>query len=132
MDTAKLRLLAAVTGLLMGLGAILTLFVATTLALAQVMGLIPASFTVAAGGLVLAGLCLFFFLKPFRSIEEEVDEVEEVTAEALADLPFDAIRSIVQRRPLTATAIAMVLGYMLVRNPQAAQRQVERFILSML
>ena len=132
MDTTKLRLLAAATGLLLGFGAILTLFVAATLGLAPVLGLAWSAFVVASVGLVLAGLCLFFFLQPYRSMEEEVDEVEEATADALADLPFDALRSIVERRPLTSTAIALVLGYTLVRNPQAAQRQAERFIMSML
>ena len=132
MDITKLRLLAAAAGLLLGLGATLTLFVAATLGLAEVMGLVWAAFTVAMAGLLLAGICLFFFLQPYRSMEEEVDEVEEATADALADLPFDAIRSLVERRPLTTTAIALVLGYTLVRNPQAAQRQAERFIMSML
>lgn len=132
MDVTKLRLLAAAAGLLLGLGAVMALFVAMTLALATVMDLVWAVFTVAGIGLLLSALCLFFFLQPFRSIEEEVEEVEEVTAEALADLPFDTIRTIIQRRPLTTTAVAMVLGYTLVKNPKAAQRQVERFIMSML
>jgi len=131
-DTTKLRLLAAAAGLLLGLGATLTLFVAATLGLAEVLGLVWSAFVVATVGLLLAGICLFFFLQPHRSMEEEVDEVEEATADALADLPFDALRSLVERRPLTSTAIALVLGYTLVRNPQAAQRQAERFIMSML
>lgn len=132
MDITKLRLLAAAAGLLLGLGATLALFVAATLALAEVMGLTWAAFTVAGVGLLLSGLSLFFFLQPFRSIEDEVEEVEEATAEALADLPFDTVRAIIQRRPLTTTAVALVLGYTLVKNPKAAQRQVERFLMSML
>ena len=83
-------------------------------------------------GLLLAVMCLFFCLQPFRSMEEEVDEVEEATADALADLPIDALRSFVERRPLTTTALAMVLGYSVVRHPHTAQRHAERFLMSML
>ncbi len=132
MDTTKLRLFAAIVGILFGLGGTLTLFVASTLALAEVIGVIYATFAVAAVALTLAVICLFLFLRPFRSVEAEVDEMEEATAEALADLPFDTVRNLIQQRPITATAIALALGYSLIRNPQAAQRQVERFFFSML
>ncbi|HPE46882.1 MAG TPA: hypothetical protein PLR76_00735 [Hyphomonas sp.] len=132
MDTTKLRLLAAVAGLLMGGGGVIALFVAMTLALAEVMGLIAAAFVVAGTLLVLAAACLLYFLKPYRSVETEAEQVEEATAEALADLPFDTIRTMIRRRPLTVTALALLMGYTLVRNPQAARRHAERFIMSML
>lgn len=132
MDETKLRLFAAAAGILLGLGGVLALFVALTLWLASVMGLTAAAFTVAGIGMLLAVACLFFCLQPFRSMEQEVDEVEDVTAEALADLPIDALRSFVERRPLTTTALAMMLGYSIVRHPQTAQRHAERFFLSML
>lgn len=132
MDATKLRLFAAIVGVLFGLGGTLALFVASTLALAEVIGMTAATFVVAAVALTLAAICLFIFLQPFRSVEAEVDEMEEATAEALADLPFDTVRNLIQQRPITATAIALALGYSLIRNPQAAQRQVERFFFSML
>jgi protein-S-isoprenylcysteine O-methyltransferase Ste14 len=131
-DATKLRLFAAIVGILFGLGGTLTLFVASTLALAEVIGVIYATFAVAAVALTLAVICLFLFLRPFRSVEAEVDDMEEATAEALADLPFDTVRNLIQQRPITATAISLALGYSLIRNPQAAQRQVERFFFSML
>ncbi|MEZ5987365.1 MAG: hypothetical protein R3B94_15580 [Hyphomonas sp.] len=132
MDHTKLRVMAAAFGILLGLGGTFTLFVAVTLALAEIMSLTAAAFTVAGVALVLGGVCLFIFIQPFRSIEEEVDEVEEVTAEALADLPFNTLRTFVERRPLTTTALALAFGYAIVRHPQAAQRQAERFIMSLL
>lgn len=58
--------------------------------------------------------------------------IEDATADALADLPIDALRSFVERRPLTTTALAMLLGYSVVRHPQMAQRHAERFFMSML
>lgn len=132
MDITKLRVLAAVAGILVGLGAILTLFVAATFGLAEVIGMEWSAFAVGSTGFLLAAACLFFCLQPFRSMEEEVEDVEEVTADALADLPFDAVRSFVQRRPLTTTAVAVMIGYSLVSNPRAAQRHAERFFMSML
>ncbi len=132
MDETKLRLFAAVVGVLFGLGGVLALFVAAIVALAEVMGLAAAATTVAGIGLLVAMTCLFFCLQPFRSMEEEVGEVEDVTADALADLPIDALRSFVERRPLTTTALAMLLGYSVIRHPQMAQRHAERFFMSML
>ncbi|HAE26551.1 MULTISPECIES: phage holin family protein [Hyphomonas] len=132
MDETKLRIFAAAVGAVLALGGVLALFVAITISLAQVMGLAAAAFTVAGVGLLLAAVCLFFCLQPFRSMEQEVDEVEEATADALADLPLDTLRSFVERKPLTTTAIAMALGYSVVRHPHTAQRHAERFIMSML
>ena len=104
MDETKLRIFAAAVGAVLALGGVLALFVAITISLAQVMGLAAAAFTVAGVGLLLAAVCLFFCLQPFRSMEQEVDEVEEATADALADLPLDTLRSFVERKPLTTTA----------------------------
>ena len=132
MDETKLRIFAAAVGAVLALGGVLALFVAITISLAQVMGLAAAAFTVAGVGLLLAAVSLFFCLQPFRSMEQEVDEVEEATADALADLPLDTLRSFVERKPLTTTAIAMALGYSVVRHPHTAQRHAERFIMSML
>ena len=131
-DQTKLRLFAAAVGVLLGLGGVLALFVGATIALSEVMGLASAALTVAGVGLLLAAICLFFCLQPFRSMEEEVGEVEDATADALADLPIDALRSFVERRPLTTTALAMALGYSMVRHPHTAQRHAERFLMSML
>lgn len=131
-DETKLRVFAAAVGAVLALGGVLALFVAITISLAQVMGLAAAAFTVAGVGLLLAAVCLFFCLQPFRSMEEEVDGVEEATADALADLPLDTLRSFVERKPLTTTALAMALGYSVIRHPHTAQRHAERFIMSML
>jgi apolipoprotein N-acyltransferase len=58
-DETKLRLFAAAVGVLFGLGGVLALFVGITIALAEVMGLAAAAFTVAGIGLLLAAICLF-------------------------------------------------------------------------
>ena len=71
MDQTKLRFFAATVGVLLGLGGVLALFAASTIALAEVMGLAAAAFTVAGVGLLLAAACLLFFLQPFRSMASE-------------------------------------------------------------
>ena len=91
MDTTKLRLLAAVAGIVFGLGGMFALAVALALSLATVMGLVGASFTVAALLLSAACGCLYMFLQPARSSADELDDIEDATADALADLPFDAL-----------------------------------------
>lgn len=132
MDHTKLRLISGAAGVLLGLGGIFALFVAATLALAEIMGLTAAAFVVAGAGVLLALICLVICFQPFRSMEDEVGSVEDATAETLADLPFETVRAFIERRPLTTTALAMALGYSVIRHPHAAQRQAERFVLSML
>ncbi|WP_373004858.1 hypothetical protein [Hyphomonas sp.] len=132
MDTTKLRLFAAVAGIVFGLGGVFALAVASTLALASMMGIVGASFTVAALLLSAACACLYLFLQPQRSSSEEVDNIEDAAADALADLPFDAIKSIIEKRPLTVAALAMVAGYSLVRDPAGVARHAQRFMLGLL
>ncbi|WP_430401595.1 hypothetical protein [Hyphomonas sp.] len=132
MDTTKLRLFAAVAGILFGLGGVFSLAVASTLALASVMGLVGAAFTVAALLLSVACLCLYLFLQPQTSSSDEVDNMEDAAADALADLPFDAIQSIIEKRPLTVAALALIAGYSFARDPAGVARHAQRFMVGLL
>ncbi len=132
MDTTKLRLLAAVAGILLGLGGVAALVVALTLAIALFTGLILAAFIVSGTLLATMFACLAFCLQPFRTVRDEVEDLEETTAGALADLPFDTMRAIVRKRPVTSTAMAALMGYSIVRHPQMAQRQAERFLMGLI
>jgi hypothetical protein len=132
MDTTKLRLFAAVAGIVFGLGGVFALAVALTLALATVMGLVGACFTVAALLLSAACACLYMFLQPARSSADELDDIEDATADALADLPFDALKSIVEKRPLTVTALALLAGYSVAKDPAGVARQAQRFMVGLL
>lgn len=116
----------------MGLGGALWLFVASTLALANWVGLANAAFIVAGAGILVSAICFVICLRPFRPIEDEVSDAESAAADALADLPIDTVRSFVERRPLTTTALAMAVGYSVVRHPHTVQRHAERYILSLL
>ena len=60
------------------------------------------------------------------------DDLEESTANALADLPFDTLKSLVQKYPVSVSAGAMLLGYTLVRDPKTATRHAQRLLLGLL
>jgi hypothetical protein len=132
MDTTKLRLFAAVAGIVFGLGGVFALAVASTLALATILGLVGASFAVAAILLAVACACLYLFLQPTRSSAEEMDNIEDATADALADLPFDTLKSVIEKRPLTVAALALLAGYAVVRDPAAVARHTQRFMVGLL
>ncbi|KCZ65377.1 MULTISPECIES: hypothetical protein [Hyphomonas] len=132
MDATKLRLFAAVAGIVSGFGGMLALSVAGVLALSSVIGLIAACFTVAALLIGIAALMLYIFLLPYRKSSEEIDDLEETTANALADLPFDTLKSLVQKYPVSVSAGAMLLGYTLVRDPKTATRHAQRLLLGLL
>lgn len=132
MDTTKLRLFAAVAGTLFGLVGAFALAVASTLALAGIMGIVGASFTVAALLLAAACGCLYLFLQPQTSSSDEVDKMEDVAADTLGDLPFDAIQSIIEKRPLTVAALALVAGYSVARDPAGVARHAQRFMIGLL
>jgi nucleoside permease NupC len=108
------------------------LSVAGILALASVIGLTAACFTVAAILVAIAALMLYIFLLPYRKSSEEIDDLEESTANALADLPFDTLKSLVQKYPVSVSAGAMLLGYTLVRDPKTATRHAQRLLLGLL
>ena len=132
MDATKLRLFAAVAGIVCGFGGMFALSVAGILALASVIGLTAACFTVAAILVAIAALLLYIFLLPYRKSSEEIDDLEESTANALADLPFDSLKSLVQKYPVSVSAGAMLLGYTLVRDPKTATRHAQRLLLGLL
>ena len=77
MDATKLRLFAAVAGIVCGFGGMFALSVAGILALASVIGLTAACFTIAAILVAIAALMLYIFLLPYRKSSEEIDDLEK-------------------------------------------------------
>ena len=132
MENAKLRILAGAGGALMGFAGIL--FVSGSLAvfLASVLGWGFAILFV--GVLLMAGACLgiAYFAEPFQDLEEEIDELESATADALADLPFDTMKSIVDKRPLTAVSVAALIGYSAANDPSNAAKNAQRMMFGLL
>ena len=126
MDKAKLRLFAGIAGALFGFCGLVALAVAGSIALAAAIGLGPAVAVLAGAFLLLAIMCFSFFLLPTKSIEEEIHQAEELGSAALADLPFDTLKQFIKKHPLSATAIALTVGYSLIKNPQGLAKQAQR------
>ena len=98
------------------------------IALIPVIGLLWATVCVASLFLFVACICTLVFLKPGKSTEEELDQFESATADMLAELPFDMIQSLVEKRPLAAASIALAAGYFVVSNPAQASKGLQKLI----
>ena len=132
MDKAKLRILAGASGAVFGFAGILALSAAMAILLANWMPLALAGFLVGGSLFLVATFCIFFFLDIFKSSEEELDQLEDATADALADLPFDTIAAIVEKRPLMALGVAAFAGYAATRDPDNAIKNTEKMFLNFL
>ncbi|MAP94158.1 MAG: hypothetical protein CMK07_04310 [Ponticaulis sp.] len=132
MDKAKLRLLAGVSGGVFGFAGILALAFAGTMLLSQWMPLWAAGLSIGGILFLIAAACVLFFLDIFKSADEELDQLEDATADMLADLPFDTIQAIVEKRPLTAVGIAMLAGYAATNDPDRAVKNAEKLVFGLL
>jgi hypothetical protein len=128
----KLRLVAAAAGILLGLGGVFALAIGLTLALAKPMGLIGATFTIAA--LLVAGAITGFyvFLTPKAATAAAPAKQASTPADMLARLPMEAARAVIQKYPLGVSAAALLVGYTVIRNPELVRRQVERLITNLI
>ena len=132
MEPAKLRVFFGIAGGLMALVGFSALAVALVIALSATIGWAWA--TVTAAALYLAAACGFMFLclKPQKSAQAEIGQLEDATAEALADLPFDTVESIVDKRPITVAIVAAIAGYSLFRDPSNVVKTGQRLLTAML
>jgi hypothetical protein len=94
----------------------------------SVIGLLWATVTVACTFLFIACICTLIFLKPGKSTEEELDQFEHATADMLADLPFDTIEAIIEKRPVVAATAALAAGFFIVSNPKQAMQGLQKLI----
>lgn len=131
-DEAKLRLFAGLCGALFGFAGVVALLTAMVILLSTAIGVTAATTIAALLFLSIASGCMYLFLQPTTSTQTEVDQIEDMTAQSLAELPFDAVRSAVEHKPVTTMAIALVTGYALVRNPSGAARTAERLLTQLL
>ncbi|WP_084418407.1 hypothetical protein [Henriciella litoralis] len=128
MDVAKLRIIAGAGAVFFGFAGTTALTIAGVLALIPVMGLLWATVTVACILMAIACICTVVFLKPGKSTEEELDQFENATADMLAELPFDTIASLVEKRPIAAATMALAAGYFVVSNPDQAVKGLQKII----
>ncbi|HBH90210.1 hypothetical protein [Ponticaulis sp.] len=116
----------------MGFAGILFVSGALAVFLASVMGWGFAILAIGALLLLGAGLGIAYFAEPFQDIDEEFQELEDAAADALADLPFDTLKSIVDKRPLTSVSIAAIAGYSVANDPSNATKQAQRLMFGLL
>lgn len=128
MDVAKLRIIAGAGAVFFGFAGVTTLTVAAVIALIPLIGLLWATVSVASLFLFIACICTLVFLKPGKSTEEELDQFEHATADMLAELPFDTIAALVEKRPIAAASIALAAGYLVVSNPEQAGKGLQKLI----
>lgn len=132
MDSAKLRLFAGVGGVFLGFAGVIALSTALALYLAERIGPIWAAASVGGVLLLASVIAMLLFLRPAKSAEAEVGEIETMTADVLADLPFDTVKSLVEKRPLLALGVSLAAGYALARDPDEAARGIRRLVTTML
>lgn len=128
MDVAKLRIIAGAGAVFFGFAGVTTLTIACVIALIPLIGLLWSTVAVASVLLFVACICILVFLKPGKSTEEELDQFENATADMLAELPFDTISALVEKRPIAAATIAMAAGYFIVANPEQASKGLQKLI----
>ncbi len=131
-DKAKLRLMAGAGGALLGFASVLFLALGLAVFLSEYIGWTGGAIVVGAILLCLSILALAYFIAPFKDVENEVSQFEEATADALADLPFDTIKALVEKRPVTALSVAALIGYSTTRDPGNAVKNAERMVMSIL
>lgn len=132
MNTGKLRVIAGACAAIFGVVGTGVLSVGLVVVFAEVIGLVAAIFTAGAILFVLAGLCLFILARPDKSAEAEISRMESLTAEALADLPFDTLKALIEKRPVASLALAATTGYGLSRNPEAAVKNFQRVVMGLI
>lgn len=128
MDVAKLRIIAGAGAVFFGFAGVTTLTIACVIALIPLIGLLWSTVAVASILLFIACICVVVFLKPGKSTEEELDQFEHATADMLAELPFDTIAALVEKRPIAAATIAAAAGYFIVSNPEQASKGLQKLI----
>lgn len=116
MDPAKQRILAGIGGALFGFTGILGLMGALTVAIAPQIGYAAGAALSGVMFIIFGGGLLFVFLKPNKSASKEINQLEDATADALADLPFDTMKSMIEKRPLAMASIAALVGYGLAND----------------
>ena len=133
MDPAKRRLFAGIGGALFGFTGIVALLISFSLYLTPLLGAPSAAALSGLIFLTVGAILMFVFLKPMKSAQAELDQFEDATADALADLPFDTLISMIEKRPLAMTGLAAALGYSLANDrDQIGGKALQRVVLGLI
>lgn len=137
MDSAKIRVLAGVGGVLLGFAAIASIVLALGIALAGIFGAAWAALICALvlGALACAGV--YFFIQPEHTHDGAVTQAAAATKhdsvqDALVDIPFQALVDIVDKRPLASVAVSLAAGFLIMEQPEQVRKQVQRILATLL
>ena len=126
MDKAKLRIMAGAGGALLGFAGVLFLSFSLAALVAHFFGWVIGALAVGIMLVICSLLGISYFLAPLKTAEEEIEQLEEATAEALAELPFDTVKALVDKRPLMSVSVAALIGYSVANDPKNAASHAQR------
>ncbi len=132
MSAITFRVLAAIAGALMGLGAFVLACQALTIALIDRLGTVGGLSAAAATLLALAVIAFWFVSRPSAEVAAETEEAKSAAAGMIAGLPMDAAMSAIRKHPVVLVLAALLLGYTLIRDPGKAMRQMQSIVLGLL
>lgn len=131
MDAAKLRLAAGAGGAFFGFAGVMALGFAVYQSLQDWLGPLWAAWVVTAMLLVIASVCVALSIRPLKSTKDEIRSLETAATEAISEMPYNAVASLVDRRPYASLGVAMLIGYALVRDPEESLRHAQRVVTSL-
>lgn len=132
MDKAKLRFAAGAGAAIFGVVGVSVLSIGAALALEPRHGLVVSLGAVGGVLFLVAAAMLFILTRPDQSTEKEMEKVEELAAETLADLPFETVKAIIEKRPIASLAIAATTGYAMSKDPERTTRNLRRAVTGLL
>lgn len=130
MAKAKLRLAAGVAGIVFGLIGMAVFATALSLLLAKATGLVWATLIVSVGFMTTAFLLVWVLLLPRKSIADERRQLTKAAAASAAELPVEAAKNMIEKRPIAAVLICASLGLAVANNPRSLPKTLERVLLT--
>jgi type VI protein secretion system component VasK len=126
--SAKVRLVLAGVAVVCAVVGVIVLAVALVFALRWVVPWPIALALTALAFLTVAGVCLWFGLRPQVGLDEEAQELVETLSGLATDVPVEALRRMIVERPLAAVALASSAGALLARRPQLVGQLLEKLL----
>lgn len=127
----KIRIALGVCGAILAPAGIALLIAVATILLERQIGIVLALTIMGGGLLVVAGICFYIFLMPGRSISSEMEHLEELGAETLAELPEDVLKSFVAKYPLYTVAASALAGYTVMKDPKSAGSHLSNAVVNL-
>lgn len=132
MDKAKRRLVLGILGAVFCVASVCAFFAALIYGLAIIFNPLIGFLLGGIIFLAIGSVCAYLCLRPFVSSAEEIGKVEEAAADALADLPFDAVEAMIRKRPLASVGLALLAGYSAASDPHRSMNHMQGWLMRMI